>query len=56
MLLGDHFQTNLSGTGDNRTARTRSQIERDWMMTCTVRVCVISATQWIPRGPVLRPS
>jgi hypothetical protein len=25
-------------------------------MTCTVRVCVISATQRIPRGPVLRPS
>jgi hypothetical protein len=25
-------------------------------MTCTVRACVISATQRIPLGPVLRPS
>jgi hypothetical protein len=25
-------------------------------MTCTIRVCVTSATQRIPRGPVLRPS
>jgi hypothetical protein len=56
MPLGDHFQTNLSGTSDNRTARTRSQMERNWTMTCTVRACVISATQRIPRGPVLRPS
>jgi hypothetical protein len=24
-------------------------------MTCTVHACVISATQWIPRGPVLSP-
>jgi hypothetical protein len=46
----------LSSTGDNLTARTRSQIERNWTMTCTVRTCVISATQRIPRGPVLRPS
>jgi hypothetical protein len=25
-------------------------------MTCTVRACIISVTQRIPRGPVLRPS
>jgi hypothetical protein len=46
----------LSGTGDNLTTRTRSQMERNWMMTCMVRACVISVTQWIPRGPILRPS
>jgi hypothetical protein len=44
MLFGDHFQTNLSGTVDNLTARARSQMETNWTMTCKVRACVISAT------------